>query len=139
MKIYQVNLARRLRFRTSGTAFELLRAARASRAPGLRRRLARAALDVVSTSPELFFALDPDGRVWTSPIKGTRPRGRDASEDAALARELDADPKERAELTMVLDVERNDLGRVARPGSAALGRAAARYDPLDRSPSRGDA
>jgi anthranilate/para-aminobenzoate synthase component I len=119
-EIYQVNLARRLRFRTFGTAFELLGLLGLRARPAFGAALTTGDLDVVSTSPELFLALDPDGRVWTSPIKGTRPRGRDAREDAALARELDADPKERAELTMVLDVERNDLGRVALPGSQRL-------------------
>lgn len=54
-------------------------------------------------------------------MKGTRPRGRDALEDQRLALELDADPKERAELVMSVDVHRNDLGRVAVPGSVAVG------------------
>ena len=58
--------------------------------------------------------------LFTAPIKGTRPRGGDAAADAALVRELEADPKERAELTMIVDVERNDLGRVAQPGTVRL-------------------
>ena len=69
-----------------------------------------------ASSPEL--ALSVEGRTLRScPIKGTRPRGRDAAEDLARARELDADPKERAELVMAVDVHRNDLGSVAVPGS----------------------
>lgn len=60
------------------------------------------------------------GRLFTCPIKGTRPRGSDAAEDAALVRELDADPKENAELTMIIDVERHDLGRVAATGSVRI-------------------
>jgi anthranilate/para-aminobenzoate synthase component I len=119
-EIYQVNLARRLRFAASGSALGLLRLLGGRARPPFGAAFAMEGIDVVSTSPELFLALDPDGRVRTSPIKGTRPRGRDATEDAALARELDCDPKERAELTMVLDVERNDLGRVAEPGSLRL-------------------
>ncbi len=59
----------------------------------------------------------PFGRLFTCPIKGTRPRGKDAREDTALIHELDQDPKENAELTMIVDVERNDLGRVAAFGS----------------------
>ncbi|HEY6463550.1 MAG TPA: chorismate-binding protein, partial [Polyangiaceae bacterium] len=71
---------------------------------------------VCGTSPEL--ALSVRGRALrTCPVKGTRPRGRDAVEDAAAALALDEDPKERAELTMAVDVHRNDLGRVAVPGS----------------------
>jgi len=77
-------------------------------------------LRVAMASPELFLALDPTGRVSTRPIKGTRPRASDPEADRALARGLDADPKERAELAMVIDVERNDLGRLAVPGSVRL-------------------
>lgn len=118
--LYQVNLARELRGGADGTAPALL-------AGLLGRTTARfgAAMElgdhlVASSSPELF--LDVVGRrVWTQPIKGTRPRGADATEDAAQAAGLDADPKERAELTMVVDLERNDLGRVARVGSVRVG------------------
>jgi anthranilate/para-aminobenzoate synthase component I len=119
-EIYQVNLARRLRFAVSGSALDLLRLLGARARPAFGAAFAMDGIDVVSTSPELFLGLEPDGRFWTSPIKGTRPRGRDAAEDSALVRELDRDPKERAELTMVIDVERNDLGRVAVPGSLRL-------------------
>jgi anthranilate/para-aminobenzoate synthase component I len=56
----------------------------------------------------------------TSPIKGTRPRDHDAAKDQALAQQLASDAKERAELAMVIDVERNDLGRVAEVGSVKL-------------------
>ncbi len=119
-EIYQVNLARRLRFSVSGSALELLALLGRRARPAHGAAIASEGLDVACTSPELFLALDPDRRVSTSPIKGTRPRGRDAPEDAARARELDADAKERAELAMVLDVERNDLGRVAEIGSLRL-------------------
>jgi para-aminobenzoate synthetase component 1 len=59
-------------------------------------------------------------RLLTRPIKGTRPRGGDASEDARFAEELAASPKERAELVMITDLERNDLGRIARTGSVQV-------------------
>ena len=66
--------------------------------------------------------MDPEGRVSTDPIKGTRPRGRDAAHDRALARELLGSAKDRAENVMIVDVLRNDLGRVCVPGSVRVPR-----------------
>lgn len=136
--LYQVNIARRLRLALlEGDPLTL------------HERLARAAptplgafldlgdgLTIASTSPELFLLAEPVppaggsptisaitygyDLIFTAPIKGTRPRGRDAEADAALMEDLDQDPKERAELTMIIDVERNDLGRIAVPGSVRL-------------------
>jgi para-aminobenzoate synthetase component I len=74
---------------------------------------------IVSASPELFLRLD-GRRVETRPIKGTRPRGRDQAQDDLLARELSQSPKDRAELTMIVDLERNDLGRVCSYGSVQV-------------------
>lgn len=74
---------------------------------------------VLSVSPELFFDWD-GGEVLTRPMKGTAPRGPDAQEDAALAAQLVASPKERAENVMVVDLLRNDLSRVALPGSVRV-------------------
>jgi para-aminobenzoate synthetase component 1 len=73
-------------------------------------------LAVVSASPEWFYQTRGD-LIVTRPIKGTRPRGQDPAEDARLAADLLAAPKDRAELTMIVDLERNDLGRVCRYGS----------------------
>ncbi|HEX8793703.1 MAG TPA: anthranilate synthase component I family protein [Polyangiaceae bacterium] len=117
--VYEVNLARRIpvSFRGDGLALfaSLLEAAPAPwsffQDVGETR--------VVATSPELALSVRGDV-LRTGPIKGTRPRGAHADEDTRLARELDADPKERAELTMAVDVHRSDLGRVAVPGSVRV-------------------
>lgn len=71
---------------------------------------------LLSASPEQFLHAE-DGVIRTRPIKGTRPRGADAAHDAALASELAADAKERAENVMIVDLMRNDLSRVCEPGS----------------------
>ncbi len=72
---------------------------------------------LVSSSPEQFIVLNRSGRVSTKPIKGTRPRSQDLAEDAALASQLKNDPKERAENLMIVDLMRNDIGRVSLPDS----------------------
>ncbi len=119
-ELYQVNLARRFRFRVEGHPLaQLERMTRRARAP-YAALIRCGEVDVVSTTPELLLRLEPSRRLLTAPIKGTRPRGRDARSDALLAAELEADPKERAELAMIIDVERNDLGRVATTGSVRL-------------------
>jgi len=74
---------------------------------------------LVGSSPEIHVRCE-DGRVETRPIAGTRPRSDDAAEDRRLAEELLADPKERAEHIMLVDLARNDLGRVCRPGSVRV-------------------
>lgn len=74
---------------------------------------------LVSGSPELFLKVQAD-EVHTRPIAGTRPRGKDVQEDEALVRQLLANEKERAEHVMLVDLERNDLGRVCRYGSVEV-------------------
>jgi para-aminobenzoate synthetase component 1 len=74
---------------------------------------------LLSVSPELYLSARGE-RVETRPIKGTRPRGATPREDRALARELSESEKDRAELTMIVDVARNDLGRVCDPGSVEV-------------------
>jgi para-aminobenzoate synthetase component 1 len=74
---------------------------------------------VLSSSPELFLGLQ-DGMVTTCPIKGTRPRGTDQASDNAARAELTSSAKDQAELAMIVDLLRNDLGRVCEYGSVAV-------------------
>jgi anthranilate/para-aminobenzoate synthase component I len=119
--VYQVNLARAidLELRAGDPLDVFLALFRAAPAPyGFFADLGEGAC-VCASSPELALEVRGD-HLRTAPIKGTRPRGEDARVDAALARALDADAKERAELTMAVDLHRNDLGRVARIGSVRV-------------------
>lgn len=120
--LYQVNLARRSTFSVSGHPLLVQRALGPVADAPFAAALEQEGLGVVSASPELFLDLRPDRTVRTRPIKGTRPRHADPDRDRALALELDASEKERAELAMVIDIERNDLGRLATPGSVVLER-----------------
>ncbi len=112
--VFQVNLTQRLTARWQGTTAALYAAmAHASPAP---MGACIDALGIASISPETFLSVD-GGTITTQPIKGTRPRHGDPHLDAALADDLATSPKDRAENIMVVDMERNDLGRVCVPGS----------------------
>jgi anthranilate synthase component 1 len=74
---------------------------------------------IVGASPEILVR-DVEGTVTTRPLAGTRPRGQDPEEDARLEAELRADEKERAEHIMLVDLGRNDIGRVSLPGTVAV-------------------
>ncbi len=117
--LYQVNLARRIPLALEGDPLGLFASLlEAAPAPwGFFQDLGEVL--VVGVSPELALSVRGD-ELRTCPIKGTRPRGRDATEDVRMAHDLEADPKERAELAMAIDVHRSDLGRVAVPGSVRL-------------------
>jgi para-aminobenzoate synthetase component 1 len=117
--VYQVNLSQRFEARGRPDPLDLyLRLKAASPAP-FAAFLRWDDLAVVSASPEWFYQARGD-RLVTRPIKGTRPRGETAEDDDRLAAELAASPKDRAELTMIVDLERNDLGRICRYGTVRV-------------------
>ena len=74
---------------------------------------------IVGASPEVLVRVE-DGMVMTRPLAGTRPRGKTVEEDARLEKELRNDEKERAEHIMLVDLGRNDIGRVSQPGTVAV-------------------
>jgi anthranilate/para-aminobenzoate synthase component I len=116
-QIYQVNLARRLDLVVRGSPFDVLAQLCRGTHPPFAAAFRFGDASVLSTSPELLLSQRADGRILTRPIKGTRPRGQDAGSDARSRDELERDPKEQAELNMIIDVERNDVGRISRIGS----------------------
>ena len=121
--IYQVNLSQRFCAPLPASGFEVYRRLRrvspAPFASYLGAHAGPAGVEVLSSSPERLVLIDGE-RLETRPIKGTRPRGRDAAEDARLAAELRASAKDAAEHVMIVDLERNDLGRIAEVGSVAV-------------------
>lgn len=117
--IFQVNLSQRLSTGLTLPAFDLYRRLRQVNPAPFAAYLSFPEVQVVSASPERFLKLT-GGQVETRPIKGTRPRGRDPESDRALREELLASEKDRAELVMIIDLERNDLGRVCEYGSVKV-------------------
>jgi para-aminobenzoate synthetase component 1 len=119
--VYQVNLSQRFHAPFSGSPLALYRRLRARNPAPFGAFLDFDGTAIASISPERFVRLDPATRVAEArPIKGTRPRGATAAKDAALARELEASEKDRAENVMIVDLLRNDLGKVCRTGSVSV-------------------
>ena len=127
-EVYQLVLSSSFRGATDVPALELYRALRLLNPSPYMVLFEFDDLAVVGASPEALVRLS-GGRAVLQPIAGTRPRGRDEEHDRALERELVADAKEAAEHVMLVDLARNDLGRVARPGTIAVEpyRAVERY------------
>ena len=117
--IFQVVLSQRLAVRASAKPFDIYRALRVVNPSPFMFILRSGQTTLVGSSPEILCRVE-DGVVTNRPLAGTRPRGRDEAQDRALEAELLADPKERAEHIMLVDLARNDVGRVARPGSIQL-------------------
>ena len=117
--VMQVVLSQRLTIPFASEPLDLYRALRSLNPSPYMYFLDLKDFHIVGSSPEILTRLE-DGEVTVRPIAGTRPRGTNEEEDMALEQELLSDPKERAEHLMLIDLGRNDVGRVAEVGSVQL-------------------
>jgi para-aminobenzoate synthetase component 1 len=118
--IFQANLSQRLHAPLEEDPWHLYRRLREVNPAPFAAYLEFDGLYLASASPERFLRLDTAGRVETRPIKGTRPRGLSPLHDAALSQALRESEKDRAENLMIVDLLRNDLSRVCRPGTVRV-------------------
>jgi para-aminobenzoate synthetase component 1 len=119
--IYQVNLSQRFQAPCDRDPFDAYLCLRAQSPAPFAAYLRYPDFAILSSSPERFLRYQPRHRlIETRPIKGTRPRGLDPQSDRALAKELLTSVKDRAENVMIVDLERNDLGKVAEVGSVVV-------------------
>ncbi|MGD0141974.1 MAG: aminodeoxychorismate synthase component I [Rhizomicrobium sp.] len=118
---YQVNLTFRSRFAFAGEPLALYRELRAASRASHCAYVDDGERQILSLSPELFFDLSSSRILTVRPMKGTAPRGSDAQSDAAARAALLASEKDRAENLMIVDLLRNDLGRIAEIGSVETG------------------
>ncbi len=119
---FQIVLSQRVRRETAASPFAIYRALRTVNPSPYMFLLDSGEFQLIGSSPETHVRLDMDGTCELRPIAGTRPRGVDRAQDDALAAELLASEKDRAEHVMLVDLARNDLGRVCRPGSIRVER-----------------
>jgi para-aminobenzoate synthetase component 1 len=117
--VFQVNLSQRFETELTVTPYELYRRLRRLNPAPFASYLNFDGITIVSASPERFLRVDGDW-VETRPIKGTRPRGKNSVEDTMLAQELLNSAKDHAENVMIVDLERNDLGRVCQYGTVKV-------------------
>ena len=115
--VYQACLTHRLELDFAGDPWDVYLRLRAASPAPFAAYLELPEVAIVGSSPERFVRVGPDGRVESRPIKGTRPRGRDAAQDHQLRCALAESAKDRAENLMIVDLVRNDLGRVCATGS----------------------
>ncbi len=118
--VYEANLTRRMDLPFSGDVWSLYLALRQASPAPFAGFMDLADGAILGSSPERFLRVSPAGEVESRPIKGTRPRGLSAEEDAALAADLVGSEKDRAENLMIVDLVRNDLGRVCELGSVQV-------------------
>lgn len=117
--VYQVNLSFPARFSFAGDPLALYARLRRQAQAGHGAYVNDGVRSILSFSPELFFAVE-NGAITARPMKGTAPRGSDAQEDARIAAGLKASDKDRAENLMIVDLIRNDIGRLAKTGTVAV-------------------
>lgn len=117
--IFQVVISQRLELETQSRPLDIYRALRVVNPSPFMFLLKTPVVNLVGSSPEIMVRVE-DGRTTIRPLAGTRRRGRTDEEDQRLADELLADPKERAEHVMLVDLARNDVGRVAKYGTVEL-------------------
>ncbi len=117
--IFQVNLSQRFEADLNIAPYELYQRLRKINPAPFASYLEFDGVSIIGASPERFLRVQGDW-VETRPIKGTRPRGKSVAEDSALAQELLSSVKDRAENVMIVDLERNDLGRVCRYGTVQV-------------------
>jgi anthranilate synthase component I len=117
--VFQVVLSQRLQTETRARPFDIYRTLRVVNPSPFLFYLRMGPLSLVGSSPEIMVRVEGD-KVTIRPLAGTRPRGLTEEEDERLATELFSDPKERAEHIMLVDLGRNDVGRVARYGTVQL-------------------
>jgi len=116
---YQINFTFPLRSRLSGCLTSLYRDIEQAQAGNYCAWLHGGGWDVISTSPELFFSIH-DGTITARPMKGTRPRGRTTAADREVRADLHTSRKDRAENVMIVDMLRNDIGRIAELGTVTV-------------------
>jgi anthranilate synthase component 1 len=116
---YQIQVSQRFERRSGAHPFEVYRALRTVNPSPYMYYLELGDVHVVGASPEMLVRIE-DGVIETHPIAGTRRRGRDAEDEARMAEELQTSEKERAEHIMLVDLARNDLGRVCDPGTVRV-------------------
>jgi len=118
--VFEICLTHRLEAEQSGTPWDIYQVLRHINPAPFSAWLQFADFQIASASPERFLNLNEKGVAESRPIKGTRPRGKSPAEDAILAKELASSEKDQAENVMIVDLVRNDLGKVCRTGSVIV-------------------
>ena len=117
---YQINLTQRFQADYQGDEWQAYRTLRQANGAPFSAFIRLEHNCILSISPERFIALDSNRHIETKPIKGTLPRSADEQQDRELAKQLAGSEKDRAENLMIVDLLRNDIGKVASPGSVAV-------------------